>query len=136
MRKVVVLAGLSLGLASCQVAEPRASLTPLPEKVTPQPYAQMVARARALATRATEASFVDSFADVEASARGLEQTAEYLLKAEDVPAKNKDTLATMAGDLGKLAKDLREAAAAKDADKTNEILGRVNAKVRSLRPVE
>jgi hypothetical protein len=134
MRKVFILGGLLLTLASCQVAEPRASLpAPLPDNVTPVPYSQLLTRARTLATRATEALFVDNFADVEEAARGLEQTAKYLVKSEDVPAKHKDTLATMAGDLGKLAKDLRESASSKNAEKANEILGKINAKVRSMR---
>src|SRR5205809_461803 len=139
MRRTL-LAGL-IFLAGCQgvvgparrtclpdaVAEPRASLpAPLPDNVTPVPYSQLLTRARTQATRATEALFVDNFADVEEAARGLEQTAKYLVKAEDVPAKHKDTLATMAGDLGKLAKELREAASSKDAEKANEILGRIN----------
>ena len=77
MRKVFILGGLFLTLASCQVAEPRASLpAPLPDNVTPVPYSQLLTRARTQATRATEALFVDNFADVEEAARGLEQTAK------------------------------------------------------------
>jgi hypothetical protein len=134
MRKCFVLGGLLLTLASCQIAEPRASLPPpLPDNVIAVPYGQLLTRARAQATRATEALFVDNFADVEEAARGLEQTAKYLVKAEDVPAKHKDTLVTLAGDLGRLAKDLRESASAKNAEKANEVLGKINAKVRSMR---
>ena len=133
MRKLLVLGGLLLTLTSCQVAEPRPALTPLPDKVTPLPYSQLLTRARTQATRATEALFVDNFADVEEAARGLEQTAQYLVKADDVPAKHKDTLATLSADLGKLAKELRESASSKNADKANEILGKINAKVRSMR---
>jgi hypothetical protein len=134
MRKLMIVGGLCLTLASCQVAEPRASLPPpLPEKVTPVPYSQLLTRARTQATRATEALFVDNFVDVEEAARGLEQTAQYLVKADDVPAKHKDTLAMLSADLGKLAKELRESASSKNAEKANEVLGKINAKVRSMR---
>jgi hypothetical protein len=134
MRKLLVLGGLCLTLASCQVAEPRSALPPpLPDKVTAVPYSQLLTRARSQASRATEALYTDNFADVEEAARGLEQTAQYLVKAEDVPAKHKDTLAMMSTDLGKLAKELRESASAKSADKTNGVLAKINAKVRSMR---
>lgn len=134
MRKLFLLGGLCLTLSACTVAEPRATLPPpLPEKVTAVPYNQLLTRARSQATRATEALFVDNFADVEEAARGLEQTAQYLVKAEDVPAKHKDTLATVSGDLGKLAKELRENASAKNAEKANAVLAKINARVRSMR---
>jgi Skp family chaperone for outer membrane proteins len=134
MRKLLVLGGLFLTLASCQVAEPRASLPPLlPDKVTAVPYGQLLTRARSQASRATEALYTDNFADVEEAARGLEQTAQYLVKAEDVPGKHKDTLTAMSGDLAKLAKELRETASAKNAEKGNEVLAKINAKVRSMR---
>lgn len=133
MRKLPVIA-LFLALASCQMAEPRAALpAPLPDKVTALPYNQLLSRSRSLATRATEALYVDNFADVEEAARGLEQTAQYLVKAEDVPGKHKDTLTTLSGDLGKLAKELRENASSKNAEKSNASLAKINAKVRAMR---
>jgi len=134
MRKFFVPGILFLTLASCQVAEPRASLPPpLPDKVSAVPYSQLLTRARAQATRATEALFVDNFADVEEAGRGLEQTASTSSSPRTCRASTRTPSRPMAGDLGKLAKDLREAASSKNAEKANEILGKVNAKVRSMR---
>jgi hypothetical protein len=133
MRRLL-LCGLLLTAASCVVAEPRPALPPpLPDKVTSLPYGQLLTRARTLASRANEAFFVDNWTDVEEAARGLEQTAQYLSKAEDVPAKHKDTLASDSADLGKLAKALGESARLKDSKKTNTTMAQINAKVRSMR---
>jgi len=134
MRKLLVLGALCLALASCQTTAERVTLPPrLPDEVTARPYTELLGRARAQAMRATEALFQDKFDEVEEAARGLEQTSEYLVKAADVPAKHKDTLATLSGDLRKLSKELRESAAAKKGEAANETLGKINAKVRSMR---
>jgi hypothetical protein len=133
MRRLLV-GGLLLATASCMMAEPRSALPPpLPDRVTALPYGQLLQRARAQAARANEAFYVDNWVDVEEAARGLEQTAQYLIKAEDVPAKHKDTLATASADLGKLAKSLLDAAKVKDSKKTNTLLAQINAKVREMR---
>jgi hypothetical protein len=128
------MGGLLLTASSCMMAEPRSALPPpLPDKVTALPYGQLLQRARNQAARANEAFYVDNWADVEEAARGLEQTAQYLIKAEDVPSKHKDTLATASADLGKLARALIEAAKVKDSKKTNTLMARINAKVREMR---
>jgi hypothetical protein len=105
----------------------------VPDKVTPLPYSQLLTRARTLVARANEAYYVDHWVDIEDAARGLEQTAHYLAKAEDVPAKHKDTLATVSADLGKLSKSLLDSASVKDVKKINEVLGKLNNKVREMR---
>lgn len=129
-----MIAGGMLVLSSCQVAPGERPLPPpLPEKVTALPYAQLLQRARTQVSRANDAFYVDNFVELEDSARGLEQTANYLLKADDVPAKHKDTLATMSADLGKLSKELAEAAAAKDTKKINVVMARLQSKVRDMR---
>ena len=133
MRKMLLLGALLASLPACQVPERAYLPPPLPDKVTPRPYAELLSRARAQATLATNAFYVNNFTDVEESARGLEQTAQYLGKAEDVPAKHKDTLATLSTDLGKLAKSLSEAAAVKDVKKTTDIMGKLQVKVREMR---
>jgi hypothetical protein len=131
---MLLLGGLLVTVSSCVVAEPRTTLPPpLPDRVTALPYGQLLQRARTQAARANEAFYVDNWTDVEESARGLEQTATYLLKAEDVPAKHKDTLATASTDLGKLARGLGAAAKIKDSKKTNALLAQINAKVREMR---
>ena len=126
--------GLSLVLAAgCAATGERMPLRPLPEDGPPLPYAELLTRARLQATAATDAFYVDRWTDLEDAARGLEQTAKFLAKATDVPAKQKDTLPVMAGDLGKEAVNLREAAKVKEAKKANEALQRIHLKVRELR---
>jgi len=54
------------------------------------------------------------------AAKGLELTSRVLSKALDVPAKNKDALPNQAGELGKDALKLREAAKAQDVRQATE----------------
>ena len=51
----------------------------------------------------------------------------------DVPAKHKDTLPVVAGDLRKEAANLQEAAKAQDVKKSGDILQRIHLKIRELR---
>src|SRR5262245_9004931 len=135
MKRVLLCAATLMALVSCQNGpETRtAPLTPLPEKVTPIPYGRLLERARTQTKQATEAFYVDNWSDLEDAARGLEQTAQYLVKAEDVPAKHKDTLATTSGDLGRLAKGLEEAAKKKDVKATTDVLTKLQVAVREMR---
>jgi hypothetical protein len=133
MRRCLLVASLGLALAACQVPADRSALPPLPEKVTPVPYAELLTRLRAQAQQANEAFFVDRWAELEEIAKGLELTAKYLARAEDVPAKHKDTLSVAAGDLGKEAVRLREAAQAKNVKRANTALQRLHLKIRDLR---
>ena len=71
----------------------------------------MLQRAPLQVSRTIDAYYVDGWGELEDAARGLEQTAQYLAKAEDVPTKHKDTLVTISGDLGKLSKSLLDAPA-------------------------
>lgn len=122
-------------LTSCQGGPDQRSapLTPLPEKVQPLPYGRLLERARSQARAANEAFYVDNWTDLEEAARGLEQIAQYLVVAEDRPAKHRDTIMTMSADLGKQARALREAASAKDVKKTTELLTRIQVLVRDMR---
>lgn len=133
MSRVCLTAFFLLVFAGCQVPPERLPLMPLPEDGPPLPYADAVARARAQAMTGTEAFYVNRWGDLEDAARGLEQTARFLVKASDVPVRHRDTLAVQAGDLGKDALQLREAAKAKDLKTANELLQRINLKVRELR---
>ncbi len=121
-------------LAGCQLPPERVPLKPLPEDGPPQPYADLVGRARVQATAANEAFYINKWSDLEDAAKGLELTARVLGKATEVPAKHKDTLPVEAGDLGKEAVRLREAAKAQEVRQTTEALQRINLKVRELRP--
>jgi hypothetical protein len=133
MKRLLVTAGLCLALGSCQMPAERRELPPLPDKVISLPYAELLTRARSQATLANEAFYVNRWGELEDAAKGLEQTARYLAKADDVPVKHKDTLPEASADLAKLASQLREAAVGKDVKKVTTALQRVHLKVRELR---
>jgi len=133
MKRILLAASFLLPLCACQLPPERAPLQRLPENGPPLPYAELLTRARAQATIATEAFYVNRWTDLEDAARGLEQTSRYLPRAEDVPPRNKDTLAVMSNDLGKLSTELREAATAKNVKEANDVLQRIHLKVRELR---
>jgi hypothetical protein len=133
MLRLLFLGGIAVALTGCQLPADRASLRPLPDEVQPIPYAELLTRARTQASVATEAFYVNRWNDLEEAAHGLEVTARYLPKAEDVPVANKDSLSVVSGDLGKEAVSLREAAKSQDVKKANDILQRVHLKVRELR---
>ncbi len=124
---------LLLLLAACQAPDERAALTPLPDDAPPLPYAELLTRARYQSTLATEAFYVDKWTDVEDAARGLQQTARFLPKAQDVPARQKDALPVVSGDLSKDAGRLLEAARAKDVKEANDALQQVQLVVHELR---
>lgn len=120
-------------LAGCQLPAERLPLRLLPEDGPPLPYAELLTRARMQATTATEAFYVNKWGDLDESAKGLLQTARFLQKSSDVPAKHKDTLPVMAGDLAKEATQLQEAAKAQEVKKAGEILQRITLKIREMR---
>jgi hypothetical protein len=134
MKRMLLIGALTLPILACTAPGDRAALPPLlPDKVTPLPYSQLHQRALALVSRANDAFYLNNWGDLEEAARGLEQTAQYLARAEDVPAKHKDTLATLSADLGKLSKSLREAATVRDVKKTEELMSQLHRKVRAMR---
>ena len=124
---------LLLMLAACQAPEERAALRALPDDTGPLPYAELLTRARYQATLATEAFYVDKWVEVEDAARGLDQTAHFLPKAQDVPAKQKDSLPVVSGDLSKEANRLLAAARTKDVKEANDALQHVHLVVHELR---
>jgi hypothetical protein len=124
---------LLLLLAGCQLPGERAPLRLLPEDGPPLPFAELLTRARAQATAATEAFYVNKWSDLEEAAKGLVQTARFLDKATDVPAKHTDTLPVVAGDLRKDAAALQEAAKAQDVKKSGDLLQQIHLKIRELR---
>ena len=134
MNRARITAFLFFTLVGCQLPPERVPLKPLPEDGPPQPYADLVGRARAQATAANEAFYINNWPDLEDAAKGLEVTARVLAQAADVPPTHKDTLPIEAGDLAKEAAKLREAAKAQDVRQATEVLQRLNLKVRELRP--
>jgi len=122
--------------AGCLASGERTPLRMLPDDTPPLPYADLLTRARAQVTAATNASLDYDWTELEHSAQLLDQTAKLLANPKtvlEVPPKQKDTLAVLAGDLGKEADNLREAAKAKDAEKTKASLPRIQEAVRKLR---
>src|SRR5947199_10490123 len=98
MNRLAYLGLLLLTLAGCQLPPERLPPPPLPDTSGPLPYAELLTRARLQATAATEACYLDRWADLDDMARGLEQTARFLPKATEVPAKHKDRLTAEAGE--------------------------------------
>ena len=134
MSRVLLPGLLLLACSGCQLPPEQVPLKPLPENGPPESYADLIGRARVQATSANEAFYINKWSDLEEAAKGLAQTAQYLSKATQVPARHKDILPVEAGDLGKQAEQLREAAKSQDVKLTTDILQRVNLKVRELRP--
>jgi hypothetical protein len=122
-----------LFLAGCQLPPERLPLQPLSETSPPLPYSELLTRARYQATSATEAFYVNRWGDLEDVAKGLAQTARFLKKSIEVPANHKDRLAAEADDVEAEANRLVTAAKAQDVKLANEIMQRVNLKVRELR---
>jgi hypothetical protein len=135
MKRFLLVGTLALTPFGCQLPPERTTALPppLPEKVSSLPYAELLTRARAQAMLANEAFYKDSWGDLEDAAKGLEQTARYLPKADDVPAKHKDTLPVTSADLSKEAGKLREAAVAKDVKKSTASLQKIQLMVREMR---
>src|SRR5579872_5221025 len=133
MKRFLLTGAVLLSLSACQLPPERLPLQRLPENGPPLPYAELLTRARAQATIATEAFYVNRWADLEDSAVGLEQTARFLKSAEDVPATHKDTLPVLSGDLSKEATKLRAAAQTKNVKEANDTLQRIHLMVRELR---
>ena len=133
MHRTMLIGLVSLIVVGCQLPSERVPLRPLPDDAGPLPYAELLTRARAQAMNAQEMYYLDHWQDLEEAAKGLEQTAKHLPKASEVPANQKDTLPVTAGDLGKEAVKLREAAHAKDKKKIEESMNVIHSKVRELR---
>jgi hypothetical protein len=120
-------------LGCATTAEHQALVRPLPEDAPAAPYPQLLTRARAQAIAATEALYVEDWSECEEAGKALEQTARFLNKATEVPTDQKDNLPVVSGDLGKEAATFREMVRVKDGDKANEVLGRINHKLRRLK---
>jgi hypothetical protein len=133
MKRVLLSGMVLLLLGGCQLPAERVPLQPLPETGQALPYAELLTRARAQANAANDAFYVNRWTDLEDYGKGLEQTARFLAKAEEVRANKKDILNEMSSDLAKNALKLKAAAAAHDVKDTTEALQQINLKVRQLR---
>lgn len=133
MTRALLLAVLLLPLGSCMAPE-KVPIAPLPENGANVPFADILQRARLQAGAATEAFYVNQWADLETAANGIDQAARLLTRATEVPPQHKDRLAEISADLAKDAQQLLQAAKGQDVKLTNETLQRINLKVRELRP--
>jgi hypothetical protein len=121
---------LALGCAT--LTEPQALVRPLPDDAGAQTFAELLKRGRAQGIAATEALYLEDWVEADAAGKALEQTARFLNKATDVPEDKKDNLPALSGDLGEDASSFRALVKAKDGDKANEVLARINFKLRKL----
>lgn len=128
--------GMFLMSAGCQLPPERLPVRPLPDDSPPLPYAELLTRARLQSTTANEAFYVNNWGELEDAARGLSQTARFLPRAIEVPEALKNKLSEESKNLAEEADKLRAAAKTRDVKLTNEILQRINLKVRELRPPE
>ncbi len=124
---------LLVTFAGCTLPSERPAVKPLPEDSLPQTYADLLVRARAQATTATESFYINAWIELEDIGRSLEQTGRFLPKATDVPERQKESFVEKASSLESEAKQLQQAAKARDEKKANEILQRINLLVRELR---
>jgi hypothetical protein len=131
MRRIYPLLFLLI-LGCTTTGEPLGLVKPLPDDAGAQPFADLVKRGRIQGIAATEALYVEDWIEADEAGKGLEQTARFLNKATDVPEDKKDNLPVLSGDLGKDATQFREFIKAKDGDKANEVLARINFKLRKL----
>ncbi len=132
MRRLALVCCASLVLAGCQLPPEQVPLRPLPEDNSSQAFGDLATRARVQAMTANEAFYLNKWPELEDAARSLQQTSRILFKAADVPVSHRDRLPVEAGDLGKEAGNLREAAKGQQVKEANEILQRINLKVRQL----
>lgn len=135
--KRTLIFGVALLLAEgCQLPPEKVAVMPFPEEGKPVPYGDLVLRARLQAQAATEAFYVDRWADLEEAAKALEQSARFLPKSTDVPDDKKKDLPAKADQLGKEATQLMDLAKAQKVKESNETLQRINLLVRDLRPAK
>ena len=133
MRRTLTFVALATIVAGCQVTPEPRPLQPLPVEGPALNYKDVVVRARALATTATEAFYIDKWLEVEKAAISLEETAQYLPRTLEIPVGRKGSLDANSQTLLKEAQALREAARAKDEKKTTESMQKINLLVRELR---
>lgn len=135
MRRVVCAGlGALAVVVACRLPPDRQVMQPLPENGQEFAYSEILSRARAQATTALEAFYVDNWTDLETVASSLEQSARFLPRATQPPAAFKDKIGLEADILKREAERLRAAAKARDVAGTAEALQRIHFKIRALKP--
>ena len=124
-----------LALVGCRTIEREGGFA-LPENADPLSYAELITRARGQAGSALDAFYLDAWMDLEQSAHRLEQTARFLPKSTHIPEAFKAKVEPESNLLRQDALKLLEAARAKNTKQTNEVMQRINERIRQLRPQE
>ena len=133
MKRCLALLIMGLTVVGCQSLDDRSALRPLPENAPPSTYAELLTRARAQASIATEAYYKDNWLELEDAAKALEQTAKRFPKSTDVPAKQQDTLVVLSGQIEEQAVKLAKAARDKKEEDVRQVLTQLHQRVRQLR---
>ncbi|MCY2938038.1 MAG: hypothetical protein NTV55_06740 [Planctomycetota bacterium] len=122
-----------LAVSGCQAIQESTNLVPLPENSPPMPYRDLVVRARFQARAADESFYANKWAELEETAKVLQQTSSLVGKATGVPVAREKAIHDTSLLLGQQATVLRGLATAKDEKGTNECMQRINSLVRELR---
>jgi len=125
---------VGLILASCQVAPVVDKDAPhdLPNSSAPVPYGELIKRCRKQIEAANEAFYDNHWVVLDEAARGLEQTARFLVNAADIPAGQKKDLGTLSDRLAKEAAKLREVALSRDPGQINSAMQKLQLTIREL----
>src|SRR5947209_6240522 len=118
MYRRIVSSALLLLVVGCQTPE-KAAVQPLPPDSGPLSYVDLVQRAMLQVGAAHEFFYRDAWVDVGQASVAMQETATLLgkLKADDVPARHRDSLTKDAKELSEAATALHDAGQAKDAIK-------------------
>jgi hypothetical protein len=130
MKGILVLAALAFLLPGCCVRE-RQAMNLLPEGAVVF-YEELLDRAKLQVNVATEAFYVDDWAELKKVALALEQTARFLPKAPDLPKDRAKEVTQKAQELSKECLQLAQEAQAKDIKGVNARLQSINLHVRAF----
>jgi hypothetical protein len=130
MKRFLLFLGILFLLPGCCLREQKA-LNMLPEGLV-VPYAELLDRAKKQVNAATEAFYVDDWAELKIAALALEQTARFFPKSPDIPKAFEKELPGRAEELGKAALQLIKDAQAKDVTGANARLQTINLKIREF----
>jgi hypothetical protein len=136
MRRTLASLATGLGLMAiggCQAIQESQNLVPLPENSPPQPYRDLVVRARFQASAANESFYANKWTELEETAKVLGQTAGMVGKATGVPVAREKDIVTVSGQLAQQANTLRSLAAARDEKGVNACMQQINSLVREMR---
>src|SRR5438876_3823582 len=104
MKSLLPLIAILLLVPGCCLREQKA-LNMLPEGLV-VPYAELLDRAKKQVAAATEAFYVDDWAELKLAALALEQTARFFPKSPDVPKAFQKEIPGRAEELSKAALQL------------------------------